>query len=61
MGQKGGINLDNKTIVALARIASGTAIFITSMVTGVNGAYQALALLMLGVPIEALQSGKTTD
>jgi hypothetical protein len=50
--------MDNKTIIALARIASGTAIFITSMVTGVNGAYQALSLLLLGVPIEVLQRGK---
>lgn len=52
--------MNNKTITALARIASGTAIFITSMVTGYNGPTQAIALLLLGVPIEALQSAKAS-
>lgn len=53
--------MEAKTVTALARIASGTAIFITSMITGENGTYQMLAMFLLGVPIEALQSGKKTE
>ncbi len=47
--------MDNQTIVACVRMACGTAIFVTSMVTGVNGAYQMLAMLLMGVPVERLQ------
>jgi len=50
-----------ETIIALARIGAGTSILIASMVTGVNGAYQTLAVLLLGVPVEALQRGKTSN
>lgn len=50
--------MESKTLVALARIASGTAIFLTSMITGQNGTYQMLAMFLLGVPVEGLQSGK---
>jgi len=50
--------MNNKTVIAMARIASGTAILITSMVTGVDGAYQMIAMLLLGLPIEGLQSAK---
>jgi len=58
---KRGDRLDNKTVVACARIASGTAILITSMATGVNGAYQMIAMLLLGLPIERLQSAKEKE
>lgn len=47
--------MQGKIIVALARIAAGAAILITSMVTGENGTYQNLAILLLGLPIEAMQ------
>lgn len=50
--------MESKTLVALARIAAGTTIFVTSMITGENGTYQMLAMFLLGVPIEGLQSGK---
>lgn len=53
--QLGGENMKDKTMVALARIGVGGAILVTSMVTGVNGAYQMLAMFLLGVPVEVLQ------
>lgn len=53
--------MDSKTIITLGRIAAGTVIFVTSMVTGVNGTAHMLALVLLGVPWEALQAAKTTD
>jgi len=46
--------MNDATKIALARIASGTAILIASMATGVNGTYQILAMLLLGLPVEAL-------
>jgi len=55
------ITIQPKTIIALARITSGTAILIASMVTGVNGTYQMLAMLLLGVPIEAVQGVKKEE
>jgi len=33
----------------------GGAIFVTSMVTGVDGAYQMFAMFLMGVPVERLQ------
>lgn len=36
----------------------GTAILIACMVTGVNSYYHAVAILLLGVPAEALQKEK---
>jgi hypothetical protein len=53
--------MKSKTLIALARIASGTAILVTSMVTGVDGAYQMMAMLLLGIPVEGLQSAKKTN
>lgn len=50
--------MDNKTTVAVARLFTGGAILITSMVTGVNGAYQMLAMFLMAVPVEALQKGE---
>ena len=59
-GHLGGENLDSKTTVAVARLFTGGAILCTSMVTGVNGAYQMLAMLLMAIPLEALQP-KTTE
>ena len=47
--------MDSKTTVAVARLFTGGAILVTSMITGVNGAYQMLAKLLMAVPVEALQ------
>jgi len=43
------------TIVALARIVAGASIMVTSMITGVDGTYQMVAMFLLGVPFEAVQ------
>lgn len=51
--------MNSKTIVASVRVACGTAIIITSMVTGINGTFVLVGLGLLGLPIEALQSAKT--
>lgn len=54
--------MKDKTIVTLARIAAGAAIFITSMITGVNGVIQSAALLLLGLPVEGLiKDAETAD
>ena len=45
-----------RTLITLARLACGTAIFITSMVTGVNGNYQNIAILLMAIPVEVLTS-----
>lgn len=47
--------MNNKTIIALARMACGASILIASMATGVNGTFQTLGVLLLGLPVEALQ------
>lgn len=46
---------NHKLITALGRMACGTAILITSMVTGQNGTFITLGVLLLGLPVEALQ------
>lgn len=46
--------MKSKTIITLARLAAGTAILITSMVTGVNGTTQSIALVLMAVPVEVL-------
>lgn len=48
--------MDGKKLIAVVRVACGTAIIITSMVTGVNGTFILVGLGLLGLPIEALQS-----
>ena len=52
--------MDSKTLVAVARLFTGGAILCTSMITGVDGAYQMLAMLLMAVPVEALQPNKET-
>lgn len=47
--------MNQKTIVAITRLVVGGAIFITSMITGVDGAAQMLSMFLMGVPIEYLQ------
>lgn len=47
--------MKGKTAIAITRIVAGASILIATMVTGVNGTYQTVAMLLLGLPIEALQ------
>ena len=42
--------------VAIARLACGTAILLGSAYLGVNSMYQAIALFLLGVPVEYIQT-----
>ena len=53
--------MDSKTIVTVTRMVCGAAIFITSMVMGVNGAYQMLAMFLMAVPVEVLQPVKKEE
>lgn len=55
MGIVVGDSLKAKTVVTLARLAVGGAIFITHMVTGYNGSAVLVALGLMGVPFEAIQ------
>jgi len=52
--------ISEKAMIALARLFTGGAIFIASMVTGINGQAQLIALFLIGFPLEALQNGKKT-
>lgn len=51
--------MKDRTIITLGRLAIGGAILITSMVTGENGSYIMLALLLMGMPIEVLAKDAT--
>jgi hypothetical protein len=53
--------LEAKTIVTVTRMLVGGAIFITSMVTDKNGAYQMLSMLLMGAPLELLQPKKEEE
>jgi len=53
--------MEEKTIIVLGRLACGTAILITSVVTGMNGILQGISLLLLGVPVELATSTKEKD
>ena len=53
--------MEDKTLVACIRTLSGAAIFITSMVTGINGAYQVIALFLMGVPLELVTYAKKAE
>jgi len=50
--------ISEKAIIALGRLFTGGAIFIASMVTGVNGSAQMLAMFLMAVPVEALHTAK---
>jgi len=53
--------MDSQTIVACTRMIVGGAIFVTSMVTGVDGAYQMFAMFLMGVPVERLQKAPVKE
>ena len=53
--------MESQTIVACTRIIVGGAIFITSMVTGVNGATQMFAIFLMGIPVERLQKAPVKE
>ena len=46
------------TLITLARMACGTAIVITHMVTGANSTFVLLGVFLLGVPIELVPLAK---
>ena len=52
------VTLKSKTIVALARLAVGGAIFITHMITGYNGTSIIIAMGLMGIPFEIVQKDK---
>ena len=52
--------MKDTSIIQLFRVACGTAILIASMVTGENGTMQMTALVLLGVPFEAVKYAKET-
>jgi len=53
--------ISEKAMITLARLFTGGAIFIASMITGVNGSAQMLAMFLMAVPVEALQSEKKEE
>jgi len=53
--------MESQTIVACTRMIVGGAIFVTSMVTGVDGAYQMFAMFLMGVPVERLQKAPVKE
>ena len=50
--------MESKTVVAVTRLLCGAAIMIASMVTGENGTYQMIAMFLMSIPVEALQTKK---
>lgn len=50
--------MKDTSIIQLFRLGCGTALLITSMVTGVNGMMQMTALVLLGIPFEAVKYAK---
>lgn len=52
--------MDSKKLIAVVRVACGTAILITHMVTGANSSFVMVGLALLGLPIEALQGAKAS-
>jgi hypothetical protein len=53
--------LKEETMIVLGRMACGTGILIASMVTGVNGFYQLLSAVLLGVPLERISIAKKKE
>lgn len=53
--------MDSKKLIAVVRIACGTAIIITHMATGANSTFVVVGLALLGLPVEALQHGSLTE
>ena len=46
------------TIISLGRMACGTAILVTHMLTGANSSFVLLGVFLLGVPIEMVKRDK---
>ena len=53
--------MESQTIVACTRLCVGGAIFVTSMVTGVNGTIQMFTMFIMGFPVERLQPTKKEE
>lgn len=53
--------MDNKKLIAVVRVACGTAILVTHMITGANSSFVMVGLALLGLPLEVLQSAKTSE
>lgn len=51
--------MKDKTVIALARYACGTAIMITSVIAKVDGVLLAMAMVLLGVPVELAKKEET--
>jgi len=49
------------TIITLGRMACGTAILLTHMVTGQNSTFVLLGVFLLGVPIELVKDHGKKD
>lgn len=50
--------MKDKSIIAAIRTVSGAAILITSMVTGIDGQMQLIALFLMGIPLEMIPYAK---
>lgn len=50
--------MKEETIVALGRMACGSSILITHMLTGANSTFVLLGIFLLGVPIELVKLAK---
>jgi len=47
--------VDNPTLIQLARLACGTALLITHVVTGLDGTLTVIAMVLMGIPFEVLK------
>lgn len=46
------------TIISLGRMACGTAILLTHMLTGANSTFVLVGVILLGIPIEVVKRDK---
>lgn len=54
--------MKEKTIITLGRMACGTAILLTHMITGANSTFVLLGVFLLGVPVELVKrDGETKE
>jgi len=53
--------MKEETIITLGRMACGSAILITHMVTGANSTFVLLGVFLLGVPIEMVKRDKKEE
>jgi hypothetical protein len=47
--------VNDTTLIQLARLACGTALLITHVVTGLDGTLTVIAMVLMGIPFEALK------